>query len=76
MKTGDSGSFDMTLYVLRDSNGWYLGRSGFMVKDLKVAKTFSGLGPAKVSRGTWKRRMGGSLLKIVELHVTEGAVVE
>lgn len=66
----------MTLYVLKGRNGWYLGRSGIMDKNLQVAKTFSGIGPAKVSRNTWKRRMGGTPMKIVELHVTEGAVIE
>jgi hypothetical protein len=41
-----------------------------MVDELKSAKTFSGLGPAKVSRNTWKRRMGQTL-GIFELHVME-----
>lgn len=65
----------MILYVLKNQEGWYLGRSGILVKEIQVAKTFSGTGPAKVSRNTWKRRMGGHPMKIVELHVTEGAVV-
>jgi len=65
----------MTLYILKTMGGQYLGRSGLLEKELRIAKTFSGLGPAKVSRNTWKRRMGASL-KIVELHVTEGEVVE
>jgi hypothetical protein len=76
-------SESLTLYVLKtsgeteDARRWkYLGRSGIMVEELKLARTFSGLGPAKVSRNTWKRRMGGHLLRIVELIVTEGKVVE
>lgn len=39
-----------------------------------VMDSFSGLGPAKVSRNTWKRRMGATL-GIFELHVTEGQEV-
>lgn len=66
----------MTLFVLRTPSGLYLGRSGILEKELRIAKTFSGIGPAKISRNNWKRRMGGNLMKIVELHVTEGEVIE
>jgi hypothetical protein len=64
---------DLVLYVLKRGNS-YLGRSGIIVHELKSAKTFSGLGPAKVSRNTWERRMGQTL-GIFELCVTEGQEV-
>jgi hypothetical protein len=75
-------SESLTLYVLKtrglteDDRRWkYLGRSGIMVEELKIARIFSGIGPAKTSKTSWRRRMG-KMLDIVELIVTEGKVVE
>jgi hypothetical protein len=65
----------LTLYVLKSRDGWYLGRSGGTGRVLKSAKTFSGLGPAKVSRNSWNS-FSSTKMHIVELNVTEGKVVE